>query len=467
MISRTSKLLKLLLPLIAVATLSHAEDLPGDEAATPVSSPNAAQTADEEDGFDFSAPEQTQHTLADSHSTQANPPVVDTPAELLALGDGMVFGQQPAPTPVEQGYQPDWSRFEKEGLFGVRKTGPVTANTTVDLHAAEAHYLELLNMKLPDAQRQKTLLDLAQLYGKYNVRPKEAAVYERYIESWPQDQMVPEIYMRLGFIYREIGAFKTSLSKFYSVLNATLGVNRAEMDTYKLLSLKAQIEIADTYYAMGDYGQAAKFYMRLKRLDMAQEDRVRVDFKFAYTQYLLKDYAMTISGFKSFIREYPDDYLVAEAHFVLASAYKQINQPRAALEEVLSLLKYQDSRRENAAMWTYWKKRTGNQLGNEFYEQGDFESALRIYQAMAPLSADPEWQWPVVYQIGLCFERLYIITKAVEAYDYIISQAETLQKDGTQLSERLGIILDQARWRRQQISWQNDANRQVQQIMAK
>jgi len=398
----------------------------------------------------------------------AEPVANNVPTDATQTGSGIVFGVQPSSTSSADSYQPDWSRFDKAGLFGSQPaTDAVTSDESVDIQAAESHYLELLNMNLPDEQRMKTLMELAQLYHKYNVRPKEAAVYERFIEVYPQDPIVPEIYMRLGFLYRDIGAFKTSLARFYSVLNASLSVNRIDMEAYKLLSLRAQIEIADTYYAMGDYEHAAKFYLRLKRLDMGPEDRIRVDFKYAYTQYLRKDYPTTISSLQAFIRAHPKDSLVAEAHFVLASAYKQINQPRAALNEVLNLLQYQEDHKDDSGMWTYWKKRTGNQLGNEFYEQGDFESALRIYQAMAPLNKDPNWLWPVLYQMGLCFERLHLITKAVDAYAIIIKSADQFASDGVTLPEPLQDILEQAKWRTQHLDWENQTDREVQQILGK
>jgi tetratricopeptide (TPR) repeat protein len=367
---------------------------------------------------------------------------------------------------VSPDYKPDWSRFDKDGLFG-KPVAAVTADDSVDLLAAESHYTEILNSDLPDLRRKKALLELADLYHKYNVRPKEAAVYEKYIDTFPRDTMVPEIYMRLGFIYRDIGAFKTALAKFYSVLNSSLAVNRAGIDAYKMLSLRAQMEIADTYYMMGDYEQAAKFYMRLKRLEMSRADRVRVDFKYCYTQYLLKDYSATISSLQAFVQSYPEDALVAEAHFILASAYRQINQPRAALNEVLTLLQYQSQKSEDEATWTYWKKRTGNQLGNEFYEQGDYESALHIYQAMAALSSDPNWLWPSLYQMGLCFERLRYTSKAVDAYNMILKGADDLQKKNGVVPASLADIVDQSKWRVAHLGWQDDTQRQIQGIIGK
>jgi tetratricopeptide (TPR) repeat protein len=395
-------------------------------------------------------------------------------ALLFASSGGMLAEGAEAPVqppPAESAgasmeYTPDWSRFDKDGLFGKPPVSQISSDDGVDLLSAESHYTEILNTDLPEIRRKKALLELADLYHKYNVKPKEAAVYEKYIEAFPRDTMVPELYMRLGFLYRDIGAFRTALAKFYSVLNSSLAVNRAGMDAYKLLSLRAQMEIADTYYMMGDYDQAAKFYMRLKRLEMSREDRVRVDFKYCYTQYLLKDYSATVSSLQAFIQSYPEEPLVAEAHFVLACAFRQMGQPRSALNEVLSLLQYQSQRSEDAATWVYWKKRTGNQLGNEFYEQGDYESALRIYQAMATLSDDPNWLWPSLYQMGLCFERLRYTSRAVDAYNLILKGAEAATKNGG-VPSSLSDIVEQARWRASHLDWQTSSEREIQGIITK
>lgn len=404
---------------------------------------------------------------AKTASTAAEVPSPALSVPVSEGGDGIVFDKAVSQSSsVSPAYEPDWSRFNKEGLFG----GPapatsVTSAETPDVLNAEAHYTELLLLDIPDVQRRKVLLDMANLYYKTNVKPKEAAVYERFIEAYPQDEMIPELYMRLGFLYRDMGLFQRSLTKFYSVLNSSLAINRSGIEVYKQLSLRAQIEIADTYYSMGDYNEASKFYMRLKRLNMPKENRVNVDFKYAYTQFLSKDYPATISSFQAFIQMYPDDPLVAEAHFVLANAYREINQSQAALNEVLSLLQYQEGRPEDSQSWLYWKKRTGNQLGNEFYEQGDYESALYIYQAMARLSDDPNWLWPALYQMGLCLERLRLTKKAVDAYDIIINGAEAAEKSGAFLPSNLSDIVDQVKWRKDHLNWVEDSQGRIQQIM--
>jgi tetratricopeptide (TPR) repeat protein len=361
-------------------------------------------------------------------------------------------------TELIQKFAPNWEQYRTTGIFGDLPTpGKADNSVPFDTSAAESRYIDLLSQDITDEKRKSVMIEMATMFERHNVKTKVAAVYEKYAELFPGDALIPEVYMRLGFIYREMGAFNQSLAKFYSVLNSSLSVDPQKADMYKVISLKAQLEIADTYYSMGDYNEASKFFNRLKRLDLPSEDRALVDFKFAYAQYLLENYSIVISNLKSFINTYPDHNLVPESHFILANAYKNLGQPREAVNETLQLLRVESKNsNSNRTAWLYWKKRTGNQLANEFYEQGDFVSSLRIYQAMAKLSDKPSWQWPVVYQIGLCFERLRMFPKAITAYEHILKDPELPEGETLELDENLKSIRELAQWRLEHLNWLTD-----------
>ncbi len=271
------------------------------------------------------------------------------------------------------------------------------ADRMKDYRMAEKLYLKLLNMDIEDSERRQLLLDMAGMYEKAGISSKTVVIYEKFIETFDRDPEVPAIFIKLGIIYREMGVTKMALLKFYNVLNSSLSIPQEEMGNYIQLSMKAQLEIAETYFLIGDYEEAAKFFSKLKILDLGQKDQESVHFKSAYSQYLLENYATVVAALDKFINNYPKSHLVAESHFLLANSYKRLNRPRDAVKETLNLLhKNLINRSKDESLWFYWKKRTGNQLANEFYEQSDFLSALKIYQAMAPLNKDPEWQWPII-----------------------------------------------------------------------
>lgn len=86
----------------------------------------------------------------------------------------------------------------------------------------------------------------------------------------------------------------------------------------------------------------------------------------------------------------------------------------------MELLRYDDiNTEEDKATWMYWKKRTANQLANDFYEQGDYMSALKIYQAMAPSIRIRNGNGRLSTRSGCVFEKLRMLSKAEQAYSLI------------------------------------------------
>jgi len=336
---------------------------------------------------------------------------------------------------------------------------------TQELTTAEELLLESLKYKLTDEQKRDVLLELALLYERMGVTSKMAMVYERFLKTFPSDANRPQIYIRLGRLYREMGAYDMAIDRFYNVINMSLGIDSDQMKLYQYLTMKAQLEIADTYFVTGDYEKAIKLFSRLQLMDLSQKERERVKFKTAYAHYFLENYPAVMNELEVFLSEYPNSPLAAEAHFILANTYKALNRTGSAIKEVMVLLRYDEmSNEEDKATWMYWKKRTANQLANDFYEQGDYMSALKIYQAMAPLNADPEWQWPIIYQIGLCFEKLRMLPKAEQAYSLIADKSQW-KNTNFKMTETLKAIYETAAWRLEHLRWQLKTETQLETII--
>ena len=110
---------------------------------------------------------------------------------------------------------------------------------------------------------------------------------------------IPETHIRLGKIYRSLGAHRMALNKFYDAINATLTLPRNEAfelaarrkgQTYQSRmdaeSNQAMFEIAETFMDSEDYDNAIKFFDRLWRLDQLNEsDRAVVRFKQGLAHY--------------------------------------------------------------------------------------------------------------------------------------------------------------------------------------
>src|SRR5262249_9327351 len=106
--------------------------------------------------------------------------------------------------------------------------------------------------------------------------------------------------------------------------------------------------------------------------------------------------------------------------------------------------------------WTYWRQRTGNELGNEFYQEGDYLSALQIYKSLASLSTAPDWQLPALYQVGLVYERLRQSQKAVDTYEEILKGRSGRGTNAS--SPSVSAVLEMAEWRKGFVAWQQRAD---------
>lgn len=330
---------------------------------------------------------------------------------------------------------------------------------------AEAFYLDALRLKVPEDQRKAVHLELASFYlederlGLEGAKAKRLSVYETLLAEFPKIEEASEVYLRLGQLYRDLGDPRQGLLNFYNVLNASLIIPKEHIEFYKKWSLLARIEIANTHFQLGEFEEARNFYRRLNVLEMNEADRKYLRFKAAYADYQLKDLGSATLGFESFIKDYPASNLTPEAYFTLALIYEDQDNPQKSLEYVLELLgkkpdfkEGSDQKQAILSHWHYWKKRSGNYLANHFYENADYGRALQLYQAMVPAQETLNWQVPLFYQIGLCFEKLKMAPKAQDAYMLVL---ETLAKEK---DSPLTYYQDACNERLKHLNWAKDVN---------
>jgi hypothetical protein len=250
------------------------------------------------------------------------------------------------------------------------------------------------------------------------------------------------------------------------VLNSALRVDEAEFRKYQDFSKEAQFEIAETFVTSGDYKQAARTYILLDRLDLSPDQKSYAEFQGVYCGFLSGDYAGTLTSAKRFLEGNAATQYAPQCHYILSVALKQTGQAQMAADETLALLRMEKKvEKSDQATWSYWQRKTGNQIANGFYQEGDFLRALNVYQAMAKLSDEPDWQWPVIYQVALCFERVRMPDRAGEAYHYILDEAKKLQATGKPLDEDLTELTHMADWRSQHLQWQEGAEAQLNDLL--
>lgn len=326
---------------------------------------------------------------------------------------------------------------------------------------AEKFFIEALNKQMPDPKRKAILLEMAELYEGLGLYAKLCSIYEKYVDLYPKDEKVVDIYLKLGQIYRDIGAPEKAIDRYYNVLNVSLGSNKEALSNLKSYTLDAQIQIAETYLSIQDYANAKLFFSRIKTLKLSPEQAQAIDFKIAYCAYYIRDYPTALATLQEFIYKYPSSANLPEAYCMLSDTYTSIHQSEKAMEAVKNLLSLPQTV-SNQSLLLFWQKKTANQLANEFYKQEDFMGALKVYQAMLGLNKKADWQWPIIYQMGLCFEKLSMYPKAQEAYASLLA-SDALSQDDL-LTEYLKSIQDMAHWRKEYLSWMIDTEKDIQSL---
>lgn len=384
------------------------------------------------------------------------------------IGDAHAAAAEPDETATTAAGQPDHLPTAAEAAAAEQietSTAEGVAMWMAGKHEeAERSFATALSVDAPPASKRALMLQLATIYEQADESLKAISVLEKFHACFPTDRETPQTLLRLGVLYRKTGAYGTATARFFQVLNSTLRLAPEDLDMYRRMAMKARLEIADTFAAQGEFAEAQKYFSRLQLLELEPADRERVRFRGAQLQHALRQWSAAEVALRDFVQEYPESAYTAEARYLRAKALNELGRRDEATAEVLELLRSKElsdpvDYREAA----YWKSRTGNEVANQFYERGDFLGALSIYQALAGASAEPAWQWPAVYQIGLCFERLNLPERAAEAYETIVKPDPPVTAEA-KLPEALVSLQGMAKWRLEHLDWIEQFEKQRQSL---
>ncbi len=322
-----------------------------------------------------------------------------------------------------------------------------------NFEAAEKSFVMVLGADAPETMHRTALLEMGLMAQENQQHARAQQVFNQYLDRYPDDPSAAEVYLRQGLLYRQMGAPTMALSKFYAVLTTSMRLKQDRLDYYQRLVLQAQTEIADTYYLQGKFGEAGEFLGRLLKLDSPQLNKSQIIYKMIRSLSCMNKHTEVIAQSEFFLTKYPDTGEVAEVRFLLADSLKKLGRAREATQQVLVLLESQETTSTNKpGNWIYWQQRTGNEIANQLYKEGDYLNALEIYQNLAKINDAASWQIPVWYQMGMVYERLMQPTKAAELYGKIIAREKELDSAKRTLS--LDAVLDMARWRKENLKWQ-------------
>ena len=329
---------------------------------------------------------------------------------------------------------------------------------------ARTTLVPLLEEDAPSEIQRVALIELGMVAEESGEWARAQQIYNQYLKRFPDTVQAPEIVLRQGLVYRQMGVPLLALSKFYGVMTMSMNLKIGQIETYQRLVLQAQMEIAETHFWQGEFAEAADFYQRLLKQAHPDLDQARTQRQLVTCLARLGRHTEAAAQAEDFINRFPQAADQAEVRFLLALSLKQQGRNSEALQHVLQLLALQQTvAGTNAASWSYWQRRAGNEIANHLYNDGDHMNALRLYQSLASLDDAPDWQLPVWYQIGLVYERLQQPQRAGETYQRILDRENTL---GAKVSPAVRAVFDMARWRRDFLGWHTRTATAMQTLVA-
>ena len=391
--------------------------------------------------------------------------VVEAPKKKSRFGSGSdLFGEEgtkkkgkkreaPVPLTPEQAKAVEIKAFCDKARAAIKRG---------EFEVAQGLLESLVAVDLPDSEKKVALQEVATIYEEKGDLTKPIAIYEKLCVVLESDGDIPAWLLKLGQLYRDAGAYQMAISRYYGVIQLGMKMGSSDFTRYQGLTRQAQREIANTYFMKGDFEQAQKFYNMAVRSDLPKEERAVAMFRSAHCTFMRNDMNGAVNSLERFLKDYSRHPSAAEARYMLASAYKALGRAQDAYDTVIELLRDAKGKAEaDPKAWAFWQKKAGNEFANDYYQRGDVPNAVTIYQALAALETAPEWRWPVVYQMGLCFERLHLEPRAVECYKYIVDENSKPEFRWRKMPQSAGNLVKMAAWRVEQLAWENATSSQL------
>ena len=425
------------------------------------------------------ADDTTSNSPAATPDTQAPPAAATnapdtTPAASTNTDSGTLSDTPPSAQPADAAT--DTTTAPEPGMLpmpGVATAGPVPEVDQVKAFQAQLDLARqqrsckgtilatqtltaLISSTAPAEIKRGALFELALVAQDENHLVKATQLFAQYLHLYPDDPTDPEVLLRQGLIYRQMGVTALAISKFYAVMSTSLRLKLENLDYYKKLVLQAQIEIADTYYLEGRYLESSDYFNRLLKNPPADLDQAQIQYKLIRSLSALTNSAETVAHAQVFLDVFTNSLDVPEVRFLLAASLKQLGRNQESLKQVLVLLQSErENVEKNPELWAYWQRRAGNEIASQLFKEGDYLDALQINLTLADLDKSPAWQLPVWYQTALIYEQLEQWQKASDTYQLILSRRGEL--DASNSAPSLISLSDMAKWRKDYLAWQEKA----------
>ena len=323
-----------------------------------------------------------------------------------------------------------------------------------NFYESEQQWQKALDFFIPQELNQNLTKQLCKIYKILNSKTL-FLMYEKYVETYPNAIDTPKVHLSLANFYLNCQAYERALYHFYKILNSTLTIVNTDISNHESYVIWAQLGIAQTYLEQKRYTEAYDFFTKIHLKNFENSIAQEVIFKEALCAYLSKHFYNAETLLKDYCSQTPQTAQLPEAYYYLVHCYKEMDNKDNMLRTLFELLKIgQQKRIDKEIYWENWDKYqtlSAKEVAQDFYTEGNLIDAIKLYQVLVDMNTTPEWQWPILCQMGLCYERLGLSLKSKAAYELIANAQEQWNEKNINWSEDLRNYQLQAKWHLEQL----------------
>lgn len=319
---------------------------------------------------------------------------------------------------------------------------------------SEQQWQKAIEFLLPQELNQNLIKNLCKIYKTLHSKTLYL-MYEKYVETYPSAIDTPRVHLSLANFYLNCQAYERALYHFYKILNSALTVDAKNVSSYETYIIWAQLGIAQTYLEQQKYDEAYEFFTKIHLNDFESSIVLEVLFKEAVCAYRANHFNKAETLLKTYCSKEPNTPQFAKAYYYLIHCYKAMEDKENLLNTLFELLKLgQEKRIQQDDYWEKWDKYqtlSAKEIAQDFYTEGKLVDAIKLYQVLVDMRTTPEWQWPILCQMGLCYERLGLSLKSKAAYELIAHTKDQWNEKTIDWSEDLRNYQLQAKWHLEQL----------------
>lgn len=271
--------------------------------------------------------------------------------------------------------------FEK--LKDSETFGPLVPYYIVQIKFEQGKYDDLIkyatplleNPKLANSTDIKRLV--AESYYRKGQYTEALKYFEDYQKNFPQPSR--EDYYQVGFCNYKLGNYAKAISSFEKVVNVKDSISQ-----------NAYYHLGDCFINIKNKESARNAFQFASKMDYDKAIKEDALFNYAKLSYELNYQPVAVNAFRDYIKAYPKSKKADEANELIAQLYLTTKNYKDALASLESI-----NNKGASAKLAYQKVAYYRAI--EFYNDGDKEKAINLFNKVIVTNSDPSIQALAMY----------------------------------------------------------------------